>query len=281
MLKKRVITALWGIPLLVAVIWFGEPWNPTLFTVFIAVWALLAAFEFYRLVTTSKVSPLTYFGLVCVLLFIVGRNPDVLSALEPHFDIALITPLILSAAAVLSFIWLLARRQKEGAFAGWAWTMAGVLYIGWLLSYLVSLRGLEDGRNWIFLALFTTFASDTAAFFIGRALGRHPLAPNISPGKTWEGAVGGVLGAVLVSLFFVLPTPLSLNPYLNWGQAILLGLLVSVFGQIGDLTESLLKRNVGVKDSGTLIPGHGGVLDRVDSIVFAGVVVYYFALFVA
>jgi len=281
MLKKRVITALWGIPLLVAVIWFGEPWNPTLFTVFIAVWALLAAFEFYRLVTTSKVSPLTYFGLVCVLLFIVGRNPDVLSALEPHFDIALITPLILSAAAVLSFIWLLARRQKEGAFAGWAWTMAGILYIGWLLSYLVSLRGLEDGRNWIFLALFTTFASDTAAFFIGRALGRHPLAPNISPGKTWEGAVGGVLGAVLVSLFFVLPTPLSLNPYLNWGQAILLGLLVSVFGQIGDLTESLLKRNVGVKDSGTLIPGHGGVLDRVDSIVFAGVVVYYFALFVA
>jgi len=281
MLKKRVITALWGIPLLVAVIWFGEPWNPTLFTVFIAVWALLAAFEFYRLVTTSKVSPLTYFGLVCVLLFIVGRNPDVLSALEPHFDIALITPLILSAAAVLSFIWLLARRQKEGAFAGWAWTMAGILYIGWLLSYLVSLRGLEDGRNWIFLALFTTFASDTAAFFTGRALGRHPLAPNISPGKTWEGAVGGVVGAILVSLFFVLPTPLSLNPYLNWGQAILLGLLVSVFGQIGDLTESLLKRNVGVKDSGTLIPGHGGVLDRVDSIVFAGVVVYYFALFVA
>jgi len=281
MLKKRVITALWGIPLLVAVVWFGEPWNPTLFTVFVAVWALLAAFEFYRLVATSKVSPLTYFGLVCVLLFIVGRNPDVLSALEPHFDIDLITPLLLTATAVLSFVWLLARRQKEGAFAGWAWTMAGILYIGWLLSYLVSLRGLEDGRNWIFLALFTTFASDTTAFFVGRALGRHPLAPNISPGKTWEGAVGGVLGAVLVSLFFVLPTPLSLNPYINWGQAILLGLLVSVFGQIGDLTESLLKRNMGVKDSGTLIPGHGGVLDRVDSIVFAGVVVYYFALFVA
>jgi len=281
MLKKRVITALWGIPLLVAVVWFGEPWNPTLFTVFVAVWALLAAFEFYRLVTTSKVSPLTYFGLICVLLFIVGRNPDVLSTLEPHFDIDLITPLLLSSAAVLSFVWLLARRQKEGAFAGWAWTMAGILYIGWLLSYLVSLRGLEDGRNWIFLALFTTFASDTAAFFTGRALGRHPLAPNISPGKTWEGAVGGVLGAILVSLFFTLPTSLSLSLYLNWGQAILLGLLVSVFGQIGDLTESLLKRNVGVKDSGTLIPGHGGVLDRVDSIVFAGVVVYYFALFVA
>ena len=147
MLKKRVITALWGIPLLVAVVWFGEPWNPTLFTVFVAVWALLAAFEFYRLVATLNVSPLTYFGLVCVLLFIVSRNPDVLSALQPRFDIDLITPLLLTSAAVLSFVWLLARRQKEGAFAGWAWTMAGILYIGWLLSYLVSLRGLEDGRN--------------------------------------------------------------------------------------------------------------------------------------
>jgi phosphatidate cytidylyltransferase len=156
--------------------------------------------------------------------------------------------------------------------------MAGILYVGWLLGYLVALRGFEDGRNWIFLALFATFGSDTAAFFIGRALGRHPLAPRISPAKTWEGAVAGVAGAILVSLFFILPTPLTLSHHLNWAQAIVLGLLVSVFGQLGDLIESLLKRTVGVKDSGKLIPGHGGVLDRMDSIVFAGVVVYYFAL---
>ncbi len=264
MLKKRVITALVGLPLLIPVIWFGEPW----FTILVAIWGLLAAFEFYRMVAASKVSPLTYFGLIWTLLFI----------LSPHFDYAPLTPLLLTSAVILSLIWLLLRRQKEGAFTGWAWTIGGILYIGWLLSHFVVLRGLDDGRNWVFLALFTTFASDTAAFFIGRALGRHKLAPHISPGKTWEGAIGGILGAILVSLFFVLPMPLKLP--LSYLQAILLGSLVSIFGQLGDLIESLFKRNMGVKDSGRLIPGHGGVLDRMDSIVFVGVVVYYYVIWV-
>ena len=276
MLKKRVITALWCIPLLIAAVWFEQPlpW----FTLLIAIWGVLAVFEFYRLVAASKVPPLTYFGLIWTLLFILSRNSGLLSILEPHFDLNLLTPLLLTSAVLLSLIWLLLRAQKEKAFTGWAWTIAGILYVGWLLSYLVALRGLDDGRNWVFFALFTTFASDTAAFFSGRALGRHHLAPYISPGKTWEGVIGGILGAIIVSLFFILPTPLILH--LNWGQAILLGLLVSIFGQLGDLVESLFKRNMGVKDSGRLIPGHGGVLDRMDSIVFAGVVVYYYVIWV-
>ncbi len=274
MLKKRLITALWGIPLLAAIVWFGEPW----FTILVVVWGVLAVFEFYRLVAAAKASPLTYFGLVWTLLFILSRNPDLLATLKPHFDPNLLAPLLLVSAVILPLIWLLVRQQKEGIFAGWAWTMAGILYVGWLLGYLVSLRGLEDGRNWIFLALFATFGSDTTAFFVGRAIGRHRLAPRISPSKTKEGAVAGILGAILVSLFFILPTPLSLSSHLNWGQAILLGLLISVFGQLGDLVESLFKRTVGVKDSGKLIPGHGGILDRMDSIVFAGVVVYYCAV---
>ncbi len=272
MLKKRVITALVGIPLLIAAVWFDEPlpW----FTVLVAIWGVLAVFEFYRLVAASKVPPLTYFGLIWTLLFVLSRDSDLLSILESHFDLNLLTPLLLTSAVLLSLIWFLLRAQKEKAFSGWAWTIAGILYVGWLLSYLVALRGLDDGRNWVFLTLFTTFASDTAAFFTGRALGRHYLARHISPGKTWEGAVGGILGAIIVSLLFILPTPLSLD--LHWGQAILLGLLVSIFGQLGDLVESLFKRNMGVKDSGRLIPGHGGVLDRMDSIVFAGIVVYYY-----
>jgi phosphatidate cytidylyltransferase len=137
---------------------------------------------------------------------------------------------------------------------------------------------MNEGRNLVFLTLFTTFASDTAAFFVGRAVGKHKLAPDISPAKTWEGAVAGGAGAILISLFFILPTPLSLP--LTWWQAALLGLLVSIFGQLGDLAESLFKRNMGVKDSGTFLPGHGGLLDRLDSIVFAGVVVYYYAVWV-
>lgn len=277
MLKKRVITALLGIPLLITIIWYGEPW----FTILVALWGLLAAFEFYRMVAASKVSPLTCFGLIWTLLFI----------LSPHFDYATLTPLLLTSAVILSLIWLLLRRQKEGAFIGWTWTIGGILYIGWLLSHFVALRGgyhplsitEAAGRNWVFLALFTTFASDTAAFFVGRALGKHHLAPRISPGKTWEGAIAGVFGAIIVSLFFSLPqlftipNPLYLQDFSYW-QAILLGLLVSLFGQLGDLVESLLKRNMGVKESGKLIPGHGGVLDRIDSVVFAGIVVYYYVI---
>lgn len=272
MLKKRVITALLGIPLLVSMIWFGEPW----FTILVALWGLLAVFEIYQMVAASKVSPLTCFGLIWTLLFIIS----------PHFDDATLTSLLLTSAVVLSLIWLLLRRQKDGAFIGWAWTIGGILYIGWLLSHFVTLRGLDDGRNWVFLALFATFASDTAAFFIGRALGKHPLAPSISPGKTREGAIAGVFGAIIVSLFFSLPrfftltNPLYLPDFSYW-QAILLGLLISVFGQLGDLVESLLKRNMRVKESGKLIPGHGGVLDRLDSVVFAGIVVYYYVFWFA
>jgi len=270
MLKKRVITALWGIPLLVVAVWFDKPlpW----FTILVAIWGLLAVLEFYKLVNTSKVPPLTYFGLIWTLLFI----------LSPHFNYALVTPLLLTSAVILSLIWLLRHPQREGAFIGWAWTIAGILYVGWLISYFVALRGIvfadieEAGRNLVFLALFTTIGSDTVAFFIGKAWGRHHLAPRISPGKTWEGAIGGIFGAILVSLLFTLSTPLYL-PF-NYWQAILLGLLVSIFGQLGDLVESLLKRNMGVKDSGRLIPGHGGFLDRIDSIVFAGIVVYYYVL---
>ena len=265
MLKRRVITALWGIPLLIAAVWFDQPlpW----FTLLVAIWGLLAVFEFYKMVAGAKAPPLTYFGLIWTLLFI----------LSPHFNNDFITPpTLLTSAVVLSLIWLLLRPQKEGAFIGWAWTIAGILYVGWLLSHFVALRGLDDGRNWVFLALFATFGSDTAAFFVGRALGRHHLAPHISPGKTWEGTIAGVLGAIIVGLLFTIPSPLSLP--LGYGQAILLGLLISIFGQLGDLTESLLKRNMGVKDSGRLLPGHGGALDRIDSVVFAGIVVYYYVI---
>ncbi len=265
MLKKRVITALLGIPLLIAFVWFDSPvpW----FTVLVAIWGVLAAFEFYRLVAVSRAKVLTCFGLLWVLLFI----------LSPHCEYEFIIPLLLTSGMVLPLLWLILRPRGDGTFLTWAWVMVGVLYVGWLLSYLVALR-LEAGRNWVFFALFATFGSDTLAFFIGRAVGRHRLAPQVSPNKTWEGAVGGVFGAIIVSLLFILPTPLNLP--LSYGQAVLLGFLVSVFGQFGDLVESLFKRNTGVKESGNWIPGHGGFLDRMDSVVLAGVVVYLYYIFV-
>lgn len=262
MLRKRVITALWGVPLLIAAVWFDEPWP--WFTVLVAVWGLLAVLEFYRITAVAKARSLTCFGLIWTLLFI----------LRPQFDFPVL--LLLTSAVVLSLIWLVFMRRKGGAFTSWAWALAGVIYVGWLLSFLVALR-LDAGSGWVFLALLATFGSDTAAYFVGRALGRHRLAPRISPAKTWEGAIGGLFGAVIISLLFTLPTPLQLP--LGCGQAAFLGVLVSIFGQLGDLAESWLKRHTGVKDSGTLMPGHGGLLDRMDSIVLAGMVVYLYYIF--
>lgn len=290
MLKKRVITGLCCIAILVPLVWFDKPlpwslpWSLPWFTILVAIWGLLGASEFYKLVAASTVLPLTRFGLTWTVLFILSGNAGLLSLIEPYFNLNLLTPLLITSAVMLPFVWLLRREQKEKIFTSWAWTIAGILYIGWLYSYTVALRGidntqtalLDEGRNWVYLTMFATFASDSAAYFVGTTLGKHHLAPRISPAKTWEGAIGGVFGAIIVSLLFTLHTPLGLS--LSWEQAILLGLLVSIFGQFGDLVKSLFKRTMGVKDSGKLLPGHGGVLDRTDSIAFAGVVVYYYVI---
>ncbi len=272
MLKQRLITAFCLLPLVVVVVWFDLP-LPWL-TVFAAIWGLLAALEFYRAVATSRLTahPLTCFGLLLTLLLIISRDAELLNSLERSFDTGLINPILLVAALLLPLIWL-ALRRRGGLFGSWAWTVAGILYIGWLLGYLVALRGLEDGREWVLFALFVTFASDSVAYFIGSAFGKHPMAPGISPKKTWEGAVGGITGAIGIAMLLLLILDLPLT----YIQAIPLAIGVSIFGQLGDLLESLFKRSAGVKDSGNTMPGHGGFLDRMDSVVFAGAFVYYYA----
>jgi len=197
MLRKRVVTALCGIPVLIVAIWFDGPWP--WFTILAAIWGLLAVLEFYKMVGAVKFIPLTCFGMVWALLFI----------LHPHYDYELTVPLLLTSGIALSLILLLFSLQKEGPVTNWAWIMVGILYVGWLLSYLVALR-LDAGRDWLYLALFATFGSDTAAYFLGKAFGKHKLAPLISPGKTWEGAIAGLFGAVIISLLFTLDTPLQL-----------------------------------------------------------------------
>jgi phosphatidate cytidylyltransferase len=258
MLRHRILTAVVGLPLLIVIIWFGEPW----FTILIAAMSALASWEFYRMAGGLKVQPITYFGIAWVLLLI----------LSPHCPYPPTLPFLITSAIVVSLIWLLFRRPRDQAFTTWAWTMAGILYIGWMLRYWVQLRGLEAGRELVFLAMFITFANDTSAFFIGRTWGKHALAPAISSGKTWEGAIGGLLSSIVTSLIISVIFTL---PFSYW-QIALVGFIIGVFAQLGDLTESLLKRNTGVKDAGKLIPGHGGILDRLDSLIFTGVIVYYF-----
>jgi phosphatidate cytidylyltransferase len=158
----------------------------------------------------------------------------------------------------------------------WLWAVGGVLYVGWLGSHLVLLREAPDGRDWVLLLLFTTFATDTSSYFVGRALGRRPLASRISPGKTVEGAIGGVL--------FGLTAALLLNYFLGLRkEAVLIvpvAVLLPLAAELGDLAESLLKRGMQVKDASPLIPGHGGLMDRLDSVLFTSVVLYYYLVWI-
>lgn len=150
-------------------------------------------------------------------------------------------------------------------------SLFGLLFVGWGLSHLVLLRGLEAGTGYLLLLCAVIWTGDVTALYVGKGLGRHYMAPSISPGKTWEGAAGGVLSCLLVAAMGAR----FLAPQLSLLQGLVLGLVLSCVAQVSDLGESMLKRYVGVKDSGALIPGHGGMLDRIDSLFFAAPLAFY------
>ncbi|MEE9202769.1 MAG: phosphatidate cytidylyltransferase [Dehalococcoidia bacterium] len=245
-------------PVVLASVWWGPPW----FSVLVAAGAVVGCWEFYRLARVPhKLVPL---GAVLSLSF----------ALSPLWDPPHAMPLLLSATMLLTLSGALLL-YRHGGVGGWGTLVAGPLYTGYLMGLWLALRMEAGGRDWVLFGLIVIFASDTLSYFTGRLWGRHRLAPAISPGKTYEGAVGGLAAAGIAAALLSPLTPLT--PTAAAG----LGLLLSVVGQVGDLAESHLKRSAGAKDSGGLLPGHGGLLDRIDSIVFAGPLLYlYVAWFV-
>jgi phosphatidate cytidylyltransferase len=280
MLKTRLITAFMLIPVVLAAVWLPQtpvPWA----TLGAAFWVFMALREFYGItMACGAARPHEAWGLFFALAFLAlpyfaDRGQLALTAQAAFSgDWARLMQAWLTLAVVVTLLAFFGRRDKHDALASWAWTLAGVLYLGWLTSHYLAMRDLPQGAAWVTFALFVTFASDSAAFLVGRLLGRHQLAPSISPKKTWEGAVGGVAGAVAGGIFlsWLLKLPMSVL------TASLLAVAVSIIGQAGDLAESLFKRNTGAKDSGNALPGHGGFLDRTDSVVFAGLVVYYYVI---
>jgi phosphatidate cytidylyltransferase len=175
------------------------------------------------------------------------------------------TKLVIAGVVMIAFADALLFEEKlENAPRRVGLAVLGAAYPGILLSSLVSLRQLEDGAWWIVLALTVTWLNDTSAYFAGRFLGKHKLYERISPSKTWEGAVGGLLGSVAGALII---QHFWLHEIAPWGAAII-GAGAGVLGPLGDLSESLLKRAFGAKDSGKLLPGHGGFLDRIDALLF-------------
>lgn len=263
MLVPRVLSAVVGLPLLVAVVAWGPAW---LFTALVLVMALGAQLELYRMFGGLGIEADRVAGLVMGALVLLA-----FCAPSPVF-----LPFALSCAVLGALTLGVARGAgSERAWAGVALTLLGVCYCAWLPGHAVWLRARPDGRALVLFGLGVTWCGESAAYFVGRRLGRHRLAPALSPGKTVEGAVAQVLVSVAVAAWV---GPLVPLPRVS---AALVGLLLGLVGQIGDLAESFLKRSAGVKDAGHVIPGHGGLLDRLDSLLFNLPALYYWLSFAA
>ena len=253
-LRARLLTGLVGIPLLLVLIGWGDPW---LFHGFFLLITFGALREYFAMGFPDRPREQTIgvaFGLaVSSIVFF------------PH-----LTPgeLILAPLLILMFsIYIFMHGQLEERLARLAWILLGSLYLGYLLPHWSSLFRMPRGRAWVFFVLVVIMAGDICAYFVGRRFGTKKLAPEISPGKTVEGALGYVLGSVLAGYL----VGISVAMGLSWIELVILSALLSVLGQIGDLFESWIKRAFAVKDSGRLLPGHGGLLDRLDSLIFPAV----------
>ena len=262
-MRLRILTAVVGLPILLGIVWIGGYW----FTGLVALVAALAAWELARIARAWGQSPIP---LVVAPLAALLTAPWTTSGL--FYDSAIVA-LLAGLFAVLAAIALLPSRSGSGSRAAIFPTPAIVLYAGTTLFHATGLSVLDEGRDWIFLLLAVTFATDTAAYAVGRTIGKHKLAPSISPRKTWEGTVGGLVGAIAggvgISAWLELPVELP--------EAVIMSATLGVIGQLGDLYISYLKRAAGFSDSGWILPGHGGILDRVDSILWTSVVTFWWA----
>ena len=250
---KRWITALVGVPVFIYTVSFAPLWMFALLLCFLAV----AAFYEFLAMTGSLDKNFWIYAFITPLIFFVSLSEQNIKLLPGLLGLI---PIIALSLAAFSSTTLLPE-----TFLKFLKTTAGFLYTVIPLALLFSIHFMPYGHLWIFFLFINAVGTDTGAFYFGRALGKRSLAPILSPKKTWEGAIGGTFTGVSASFLFIKFTELSPNNL----QLLLLAVLLSVVGQLGDLAESMIKRNVGVKDSGKLLPGHGGVLDRIDGLLFS------------
>jgi phosphatidate cytidylyltransferase len=234
----------------------------------------IAAWEYWNLFRVIGYSPSLYIiigGVVVLALCTTVNRASLLQ--ENNFILALLTLLAMTYHLV-SY-----EKGKEKSGVDFGITLGGILYLGLIGSYLISLRNLPDGKWWILLALPSVWIADSGAYFIGSRFGKHKLSPRLSPRKTWEGYFGGILfgvaGGILLGAFMH-----SNVPAITLENGALFGFILSVLTPLGDLGESMFKRQAGMKDSSHILPGHGGVLDRIDSWLWAAVIGYYLVLII-
>lgn len=260
--SKRVFTALVGLPLFILLIFRG---SSSLFFFSVLIVALQGQNELYHLLESGEERLQKFLGLLMGALLLIGFYTEDGRLVAATISLFLILILIFRTFSMRD----VAQAAKEIGV-----TFFGLFYVSYFLGYLILIRGQEHGRSWIFFLFLVVWAGDTGAYYLGSRFGKHKLFRKISPKKTWEGAVGGLICSLMASAagryFFF--------PEYDLNHMVILGGGLGLIGQIGDLAESLLKRSAGFKDSGAVFPGHGGVLDRFDSILFASPVLYYSVL---
>lgn len=269
MFLKRTLVALVLLPIGLLVIVLGGEIYAGLICLILG----LAAYEFSNLFRIDGLRPATILAIAGTVFLVIGRYIN-------GFDSA---PWIISLLILASMTFHLVdyERGREKAGTDFAITIACIFYIGWIGAYLVSLRNLPEGLWWVLTVLPAVWLADTGAYLVGSRFGKHKITPRLSPKKSWEGYLGGILFAVPVTALLTLlwgvwagPTS-AITPL----RGALLGLILGAFTILGDLGESMIKRQVGMKDSGKLLPGHGGAFDRVDSWLWGAVIGYYVITF--
>jgi phosphatidate cytidylyltransferase len=260
-MKKRVVPGL-----LIAGLWLLllMKGSPLLFCLVAVLIVLLAADEYLRMVDRRNTGFLErWFLNICI------AAPAAITCFYPR--LATLPPALLASFLVVICYFLFRYKDIEDKFNFFCRLIFGLFYIGLLGTHLVLLRFLPEGSAWLIVGTAITSGSDTGAYLVGKAIGRRKLCPNISPNKTVEGAVGGVISGLAAGVGFAL----LFLPAINWLFLVGSSVLLSLVGIVGDLTESIIKRGTGTKDSGRCLAGHGGILDRIDSLLFVGPVLYY------
>lgn len=257
-----MITAIILLPVVILTILKGGPW---VFACLLSLFTFVGMHEYYRMALPGRALE-SWLAATCggAFIFVPLLGGDRLA-------LACITGLFLA----FSLLFLFRIREIDVAARDVAYAALGFLYIPFLLVHLVMLRQTTYGWQWLLVIMLIVMTNDSAAYYTGSAFGKHRLYPRVSPKKSIEGALGGLAGSICGTML----AKFTFFPQLSIGDALLAAIFIGTLGQTGDLFESLLKRSFGVKDSGNSIPGHGGVLDRLDSIIFAAPAMYYYVIY--
>lgn len=252
-------------------------WGIIPLTILVLTLAIIGMDEFVQLAYRQKIRPSRTMCISGIILILTSAYPGK----EEYMS-----GVLMGMSLIVMLFYLFRKGFHVSAFADVGATLMGLIYLGWFFGHMLLLRKLtipgtsgnynlfgfsiEQGAGFVLMLLFSTSFTDIGAFFTGKFFGKHKLCPGISPGKTVEGSLGGLIGAVCGAALIGHQLPIAMNDYIN------LGILIGIFGELGDLWESVLKRDVNVKDSGVIMAGHGGVLDRIDSILFTTPVAFFY-----